>query len=43
VIRQNSWQASVLIPVGKPTVVFSSDALENKGGMQVSMTATRLD
>lgn len=43
VIRQNMWQASVLIPVGKPTVVFSSDALENKGGMQVSMTATRLD
>jgi hypothetical protein len=43
VIRQNMWQASVLIPVGKPTVVFSSDALENKGGMQVSMTATRLE
>jgi hypothetical protein len=43
VIRQNSWQASVLIPIGKPTVVFASDALESKGGMQLSMTATRLD
>jgi len=43
VIRQNSWQASVLIPIGKSTVVFSSDALENKGGMQLSITATRLD
>jgi hypothetical protein len=37
------WQASVLIPIGKRTVVFSSDALENKGGMQLSITATRLD
>src|ERR1700761_680527 len=34
VIRQNMWQASVLIPIGKRTVVFSSDALENKGRMQ---------
>jgi hypothetical protein len=43
VIHQNMWQASVLIPIGKRTVVFSSDALENKGGMQLSITATRLD
>jgi len=43
VIRQNMWQASVLIPIGKRTVVFSSDALENKGGMQLSITANRLD
>jgi hypothetical protein len=43
VIRQNSWQASVLIPVGKPTVVFSSDALESKGGMQVVVTATQIE
>lgn len=43
VIRQNSWQASVLIPIGKRTVVFASDALENKGGMQLAITATRLD
>ena len=43
VIRQNSWQASVLIPVGKPTVVFASDALESKGGMQVVVTATQIE
>lgn len=43
VIRQNMWQASVLIPIGKPTVVFSSDALDSKGGMQLSITANRLD
>jgi type II secretory pathway component GspD/PulD (secretin) len=42
VIRQNSWQASVIIPTGKPTVVFSSDALDSKGGMQLLATATLL-
>jgi len=42
VIRQNSWQASVLIPIGKPTVVFSSDALDSKGGMHFVVTATPL-
>lgn len=43
VIRQNTWQASVVIPVGKPTVVFSSDALDSKGGMQLVVTATPLN
>ncbi|HEY3628412.1 MAG TPA: hypothetical protein VGL00_19145 [Terracidiphilus sp.] len=42
VIRQNYWQSAVLIPVGKSTVVFTSDALESKGGMQISVTATPL-
>jgi hypothetical protein len=42
VIRQNSWDSSVLIPIGKPTVVFGSDALENKGRMQLLVTATLL-
>lgn len=42
VIRQNKWQASVLIPIGKPTVVFTSDSLDSKGSMQVVATATAL-
>lgn len=42
VVRQNKWQAAVLIPVGKPTVVFTSDALESKGSMQLMVTATPL-
>jgi hypothetical protein len=42
VIRQNMWQSQVVIPVGKPTVVFSSDALENKGAMHLVVTATPL-
>jgi hypothetical protein len=40
VVRQNRWQASVLIPIGKPTTVFTSDVLDNKGGMQLIVTAT---
>ena len=42
VIRQNRWQSSVLIPIGKATVVFTSDSLDSKGGMQVVATATAL-
>lgn len=42
VIRQNMWQAPILIPIGKPTVIFSSDALDSKGGMQLVVTATAL-
>ncbi|HZD48599.1 MAG TPA: hypothetical protein VE178_07620 [Silvibacterium sp.] len=40
VVRQNRWSSMTLIPLGKPTVVFSSDNLENKGRMQVEVTAT---
>ena len=43
VIRQNRWQASVLIPVGKPTVVFKSDDLDTKGSMQVVVKATPIE
>ena len=40
VIRQNRWQAVVLIPIGKGTTVFTSDVLDNKGAMQLVVTAT---
>jgi len=40
VIRQNKWQAIVLIPIGKATVVFTSDSLDSKGSMQVVATVT---
>lgn len=43
VIRQNKWDSSVLIPVGKPAVVFSADNLNDKGKVQVEVTATKLD
>jgi hypothetical protein len=40
VVRQNKWQSMTQLPIGKPTVVFSSDNLENKGRMQVEVTVT---
>ncbi len=39
-IRRNTWDAPVLVPVGKPTVVFTSDDLDSKGSMQMVVTAT---
>src|SRR5580698_7417492 len=42
IIRQNRWQSDTILPLGKPTTVFSSDNLENKGKMQVEVTATPL-
>jgi type II secretory pathway component GspD/PulD (secretin) len=43
IIRQNTWTAEVLIPIGKPSVIFSSDNVENKGRTQLELTATRMD
>jgi hypothetical protein len=40
VVRQNRWSSEALLPIGKSTVIFSSDNLESKGRMQVEVTAT---
>jgi len=40
--HHNKWQAPVLILIGKSTVVFTSDDIDSKGGMQVVLTATLL-
>ena len=40
VIRQNSWGSRVVVPVGKPTVVFTSDSLDSKGSTRVVVTVT---
>jgi len=42
VTRNNRWQAPILIPLNKATVVFTSDSLDTKGAMQVVVTATPL-
>ena len=42
-IRANRWSANVLVPIGKPTIIFSSDNLQDKGKLQVELTATRID
>ena len=39
-IRQTKWSSSVLVPLRKPTVVFSLDDPTTKGQMQLEMTAT---
>jgi hypothetical protein len=40
VVRQNKWTSGVIVPLKKPTVVFSSDDLTTKRQMQVELTAT---
>jgi hypothetical protein len=39
-IRQNKWSASVIVPLKKPTVLFSSDNADSKTQMQIEVTAT---
>ena len=43
VIRQNTWDSTLTVPIGKPTVVYSADDLDSKGKMQVQLTATRVE
>jgi hypothetical protein len=40
VIRNNRWSSTVVVPIGKPTTIFSSDDVGSKGKMQLEMTAT---
>lgn len=40
VTRQNKWDSSVIIPVGKPTVIFSSDDVSGQGKMELELTGT---
>ena len=40
VVRQNRWASGIIVPLKKPTVVFSSDDLTTKRQMQVELTAT---
>ena len=43
VIRENRWRSKVLIPVGKRTVVFTSDSLDSKGSTRVVVNATPIE
>lgn len=40
ITRNNRWSSRVSVPINKPTIVFSSDNLEDKGKMQLEVTAT---
>ncbi len=39
-VRQNRWSSVVIVPLKKPTVLFSSDDLTTKHQMQLELTAT---
>jgi hypothetical protein len=41
-IRQTKWSSNVIVPIGKPTVIFSSDDVTGKGQMQLELTATSI-
>jgi len=41
-IRQTKWSSNVIVPMRKPTVVFSSDDPTGKGQMQLELTASPL-
>lgn len=43
VIRENTWDSTLTVPIGKPTVVYSSDDLDSKGRTQIEVTATRVE
>jgi hypothetical protein len=40
VIRQNRWSSSVIVPLGKPTTIYSSDDITSKRKVQIELTAT---
>jgi len=40
VILQNKWNSEVVIPLGKPTTIFSSDEVTSRRTMQLELTAT---
>ena len=39
-IRLNRWTVPVIVPIGKPTVLFSSDDLASTRTLQLELTAT---
>jgi hypothetical protein len=39
-VRQNRWSSSVIVPLKKPTLIFSSDDPASKRQMQLELTAT---
>lgn len=39
IIRQNRWESSLVVPLNKPVIIFSSDDLNSKGKIQLEVTA----
>ena len=41
-IRQNRWGAAMIVPLKKPTLLFSSENVDAKSQMEIEVTATPL-
>jgi hypothetical protein len=41
-IQQNKWNSQIVVPFGKPTVVFSSDEVASKRTIELELTATEI-
>lgn len=41
-IRQTRWTSAVMVAIGKPTVIFTSDDVTSKRTMQLELTATEI-
>ena len=42
VTRQTSWDSNVTVPIGKPTIIFSSDNSADKGRTELELTAKEI-
>lgn len=42
IIRQTSWDSNVTVPIGKPTIIFSSDNSADKGKTELELTAKQI-
>jgi hypothetical protein len=40
VIRQNRWSSSVIVPLAKPTIIYSSDDITSKRKLEIEVMAT---
>lgn len=41
-IQQNKWNSQVVVLLGKPAVVFSSDEVASKRTIELELTATEI-
>lgn len=42
IIRETTWDSNVTVPIGKPTIIFSSDNSVDKGRTELELTATQI-
>ena len=42
IVRRNSWQSQVVVPVGKATTLFTSDDMTGKHQIQLELTAKQI-